>query len=204
MQMKAVIPFVSLLAACSPFSPDLGVAPYKCATEEPRCPTGYTCEEGDPSDTTTHVCVANGETAPDGGGGGFQCLEDTFGQNDTKDGAFVTPVAGQNQMFAALTSLCPAGDQDHYQINLTTVSALKVSGTWESGMPVSVAILNAGGTSIGNGTLKGDQESCVCLKDLPMGQYFARVFAGGQVQNNYRVEIKVIQNTECAAQPTCN
>ena len=55
-------------------------------------------------------------------------------------------------------------------------------------MPVSVAILNAGGTSIGNGTLKGDSQNCVCLKDLPMGQYFARVFAAGQVQNNYRVE----------------
>jgi hypothetical protein len=209
MKMKAlsvsILVSASALAACSPFDPDLGPAPYICGDVEPRCPSGYTCQAADdPSDPNAKDTCVNGDTIPDGGNTGFQCLEDTFGQNDTKEGAFVTPVAGQNQMFAALTSLCPAADQDHYQINVTTQSAIRVSTSWESGNPVSVSILNAGGTSIGNATLKGDNENCVCLKDLPTGLYFAKVFAGAQVQNNYRVEIKVITSAECTAQPVCN
>jgi hypothetical protein len=192
------------LAACSPFDPDLGAQPYLCSATNPECPAGYTCQAtGEPAPRDM-ACLPLGGSLTDADNGGFECLEDTFGQNDTKEGAFVTPVAGSNPMFRALTSLCPAMDQDHYAINLTTVSALRVSTSWESGMPVSVAILNAGGTSIGNGTLKGDNQNCVCLKDLPMGQYYARVFAAATVQNNYTVEIKVITNAECPAQPVCN
>jgi hypothetical protein len=203
--MKALFSSVLLLAACSPFDPDLGGAPYKCsvATDGARCPEGYTCMEGDPSDPTTHVCV-NGDDIPDAGNIGFQCLQDTFGENDTIQGAFVTPVAAQNQMFAALTSLCPEADKDNYGINITSTATIQVSSSWESGMPVNVSVLNAGGTSIGNGAPKGANQNCVCLKDLPMGQYYASVFAGASVQNNYRVEIKVVSTADCLAPPACN
>ncbi len=205
--MKALLAICSmlLLVACSPYDPDLGGAPYKCAaaTDGARCPEGYTCMEGDPADPTTHLCV-NGEDVPDGGTTGFQCLEDTFGQNDNIAGAFQTPVAGQNQMFAALTSLCPEADKDHYAINITAPTTIRVSSSWESGNPVNVSILNAGGTSIGNGAPKGDNENCVCLKDLPMATYYASVFANANVKNNYRVEIKVISTAECTAPPSCN
>jgi len=62
---------------------------------------------------------------------GFQCLEDTFGQNDTIAGAFQTPVAQQNAMFAALTSLCPAMDKDNYALSISTPSTVKVTTTWD-------------------------------------------------------------------------
>jgi hypothetical protein len=204
MAMKTILLFVATLGACSPFSPDLGPAPYVCGDTEPRCPEGYICQAAEATDPNPVDKCVNGETVPDGGNIGFQCLEDTFGENNAKEGAFVTPVAAQNQTFAALTSLCPAGDVDHYQMQMVAVSTLRISATWESGMPVSVAMLNAGGTSIGNGTLKGDNQNCVCAKDLPIGMYFAKVFAGAQVQNNYRVEIKVITSAECTAPPVCN
>jgi hypothetical protein len=204
--MKVILfALLSALAACSPFNPNLGPAPYKCGPLDPgpRCPEGYTCMEGDPADPNTHVCV-NGDEIPDGGPSGFQCLEDTFGENDTIQGAFQTPVAAQNQMFAALTSLCPEADKDNYAINITSTATIRVASSWESGMPVNVSILNAGGTSIGNGSPKGSNENCVCLKDLPMGTYYASVFAGASVKNNYRVEIKVISTAECTAPPACN
>lgn len=202
--MKAHLLSLLAIAACSPFDPDLGPAPYLCSAAAPDCPEGYTCQSTGQPAPKDMACLAEGGSLPDGGTSGFQCLEDTFGQNDTTAGAFPTPVATQNTMFAALTSLCPEGDKDNYSITISTPTTLKVSTTWESGMPVNVQILNAGGTSIGNGAPHGNNENCVCLKDLPQATYFAAVSAAGNVKNNYRVEIKVISTAECTAPPACN
>ena len=202
--MKAFLLSFLAVAACSPFDPDLGAAPYLCSADSPLCPEGYTCQTTGQAAPMDMACLAAGGSLPDGGTSGFQCLDDTFGQNDTIAGAFVTPVAGQNQMFAALTSLCPEADKDTYAITVSSPTTLKVSTTWESGMPINVSILNAGGTSIGNGVPKGTNGNCVCLKDLPQATYYASVFAGAQVKNNYRVEIKVISTAECTAPPACN
>jgi hypothetical protein len=195
-----------LIAACSPYDPDLGPAPYLCSAVSPDCPEGYTCQSTGQAAPKDMACLpeGGGGELPDGGQQGFQCLEDTFGQNDTTAGAFPTPVAATNQMFAALTSLCPAGDKDNYSITISTPATIRVSTTWESGSAVGVQVLNAGGTPIGNGGPKGTNENCLCLKDLPQATYFAAVSAAATVQNNYRVEIKVIPTSECTAPPACN
>ena len=112
----SLVSSLAALAACSPFDPDLGAAPYLCSAGNPECPAGYTCQGTGEAAPRDMACLPMGGALPDGGGSGFECLEDTFGANDAKEGAFVTPVAAQNMMFAALTSLCPAMDQDHYQI----------------------------------------------------------------------------------------
>ena len=195
------------IAACSPYDPDLGAAPYLCSADQPLCPEGYTCQSTGQAAPKDMACLPEGGgELPDGGTSGFQCLEDTFGQNDNIQGAFQTPVAGQNQMFAALTSLCPEADKDNYAITIASPTTLQVSTTWESGMPVNVQILNAGGTSIGNGAARANavNQNCVCLKDLPQATYYAAVSAGAQVKNNYRVEIKVVTTAECTAPPACN
>lgn len=204
--MKALLFIVVALCACTPFNPDLGTAPYKCGPADPgpRCPDGYTCMEGDPNDANTHICVADGETAPDGGTSGFQCLDDMFGENDTIQGAFQTPVAAQNMMFAALTSLCPETDKDHYAISITAPSTVKVTTSVESGSAINVSILNQGGTSIGNGIAVDDKSFCVCQNSLPSGTYYASVFGSGAVKNNYRVEIKIATTADCTAPPKCN
>jgi len=202
--MKAYLFCFLAVAACSPYDPDLGAAPYLCSAGSPLCPEGYTCQSTGQAAPKDMACLPVGGMLPDGGNSGFQCLEDTFGQNDSIQGAFQTPVAAQNQMFAALTSLCPEADKDHYAITITSPTTIRVSTTWESGMPVNVQILNAGGSSIGNGGPKGTNENCVCLKDLPQATYYAAVSAGPSVKNNYRVEIKVITTAECIAQPACN
>ncbi len=195
---------VLALAACSPFDPNLGAAPYLCSAVSQECPEGYTCQTTGQAAPKDMACLPVGGMLPDGGTSGFQCLDDTFGQNDTTAGAFPTPVATSNQMFAALTSLCPAADKDTYSITVASPTTLKVTTTWESGSPIQVQVLNAGGTSIGNGSPHGATENCVCLKDLPIATYFAQVSTAPSAQNNYRVEIKVITTAECTAPPACN
>jgi len=186
----------AVAANCSPFSPDLGNAPYKCAVAEPRCPDGYTCFEENAADPNTHVCVGEGGLAPDAGSSGFQCLDDSgFGMNDTIGGAFQTPVAGTMMSMAVASSICPELDKDHYAVNVTvTNSNLEVITSWDSGMPVNISILNAAGTSIGNGTAMGDLAFRVCLPNLPIGTYYASAFAAGTVKNNYRLSIKIVPN----------
>jgi len=204
--MKALSFLFSVLAvtACSPFDPDLGDAPYLCSVDSPSCPAGYTCSPTGQEAPRDMACLKAGGSLPDGGGG-FQCLDDSFGDNDTIMGAFQTPVASQAQMFAALTSLCPELDRDNYAVTITTASTLKVTTSWESGSPVNVSILNAGGTSIGNGIQVPDMNAmCVCQNNLPAGTYYASVFAAASVKNNYRVEIKIATTADCTAAPACN
>src|SRR5689334_11637913 len=112
------------LAACSPYAPDLGATPYFCRTEEPRCPESYTCMD----DGTRAVCVAPGANAPDAamdaGGGGFQCAMDGMLEpNDLVSQAYQTDVGtgAPMRVFGPL-SICPEGDKDHFQINITSTN----------------------------------------------------------------------------------
>ena len=189
----------AVAANCSPFNPELGNAPYKCALSEPRCPDGYTCMEGDPIDPNTHVCVSEGGLAPDAGSSGFQCLDDSgFGMNDTISGAFQTPVAGTMMSMSVASSICPETDKDHYSVNVTVAgSNLEVITSWESGNPVNVSILNASGTSIGNGTPMGDKAFRKCIPNLPIATYYVSAFAASTVKNNYRLSIKIVDAAAC-------
>lgn len=187
---------LAALAGCSPFDPELGDVPYLCSAEEPRCPGGYTCDETDPA---RQLCVAEGGVTPDAAAAGFQCLDDsTFGANDMITGAFVTPVASSAATFSALAAICPELDKDNYAFSVATANSnVQVITSWESGNPVNVSILNAAGTSIGNGTPMGDLAFRVCTPNLPVGNYFVSAFAGSTVKNNYRVEIKIVSSGEC-------
>lgn len=189
----SVLPF-ALLAACSSFDPDLGNAPYLCSDNV--CPEGYTCTTTTDPAPRDKVCVSEGGLAPDAGTSGFQCLDDsTFGQNDTTAGAFQTPVASGNSMFSALAAICPELDKDHYAFNVVAANSnVQVITSWESGQPVNVSILNAGGTSIGNGTAMGNNAFRVCVPNLPVGTYYVSAFAASSIKNNYRVEIKIVPN----------
>lgn len=202
--MKAYLFTFLALGACSPFDPDLGAAPYLCSAVSPDCPEGYTCQTTGQAAPKDMACLPAGGMLPDGGTSGFQCLEDTFGQNDTTAGAFPTPVAASNQMFAALTSICPEADKDTYSITVQSPLSLRAKTTWESGQAVNIQLLGATGNPIGNGAPHGTNENCVCVNDLPQGMYFAQVSAAANVKNNYRVEIKVISTAECTAAPACN
>ncbi|MGE3765337.1 MAG: hypothetical protein AB7L94_23950 [Kofleriaceae bacterium] len=183
----------TLLVGCSPFDPDLGGVPYKCGTAEPRCPEGYSCQ----TIGTTEVCVAPEGPGPDGMMSGFQCADDSLlegtAKNDTIQNAYATPVAQQrNDITLAGVAICPEGDKDNYLI-VTTVanSNIEVITSWDSGMPVSVSILNAGGTSINNGTANGENSLRAYAANVPVGQYYANAYAAANAKNNYKIKITV-------------
>lgn len=187
------------LAACSPYNPDLGVTPYLCATQEPRCPDDYTCMD---DGVGREICVAAGGLVPDAGadaGAGFQCAMDgTLEMNDAIDQAFQTDVGvgAPARVFGPL-SICPEGDKDHYQINITTANrGIEVITRWESGMPVSGAILNSAGTSIANGSPRGTNAIRACATNLPISQYYAVAFSPAGLRNNYRIEMRVVDNCQ--------
>jgi hypothetical protein len=184
------------LGACSPFDPDLGGKPYACAMAEPLCPSGYTCQD---DGTGTMACIGSGGPGVDAPPSGFQCADDSLlegaGKNDTIQTAYATPVAQQRQdiSFAGL-AICPEGDKDNYLVTITTANSnLEVITSWDSGMPVSVSILNGGGTSINNGTASGENMLRAFAANLPAGTYYAQAFAAANAKNNYRISIKVTQ-----------
>ncbi|MBS1122860.1 MAG: hypothetical protein H6Q90_5088 [Deltaproteobacteria bacterium] len=185
-------------ASCSPFNPELDDAPYLCSVAEPACPEGYVCQMTGQTPPRDMVCLKPGGVLPDAGSNsGFQCNDDSsLGMNDTIAGAFQTPVAGQMQMVAlAGLAICPEGDKDNYAINTTMLNqGIEVITSWESGMPVNVAILNASGTPIAAGMPMGDKAMRSCAPNLPIGTYFANASAQGSIKNNYRLSIKIVPN----------
>ena len=192
-------PFVSLalvLAACSPYNPDLGSSPFLCGDTEPVCPEGYTCQD---DGMGRQVCITTGGSLADAAPVGFQCADDSLlegaGKNDTIQTAYATPVATQrNDISFAGLAICPEGDKDNYLINVVTANSnLEVVTSWDSGMPVSVSILNGGGTSINNGTANGENSLRAFAANLPIGTYYAQAYAAATTKNNYRIQITVSQ-----------
>jgi hypothetical protein len=190
--------FALALAACSPYKPDLGDVPFLCGDAEPVCPDGYVCM---PMGTQMR-CVDIEGVMPDSGQMGFPCADDSSlegtTRNDTPMTAYQTPVDTQRlDLTLAGIALCPMGDKDHYAVTLSAANAMKaieVIVSWDSGLPISMSLLNAGGTSIGNGVANGDRSLRACAANLPAATYYGAVFATGSTQNNYRLSIKVLPN----------
>ena len=186
------------LAACTPYDPDLGNVPYLCGVQEPRCPSDYSCVE----ESGRAVCVVNGGVLPDAppdGTSGFQCAPDGLLEpNDSLAMAYQTDVgAGAPMRAFGPISVCPEGDKDHFQVNITSANrGLSVTTRWESGMPIGSAILNAAGTSIANGTAMGQNALRACAANLPVGLYYGVAFSSGNLKNNYRIEIKIVDNCQ--------
>jgi hypothetical protein len=127
----------------------------------------------------------------------FQCADDSaLGPNDSISGAFQTPVATQQQMLTlAGLAICPAGDKDHYKIEIPASGPnLQVIAQWDSGAPISVSILNAGGVSISNGVASSNTSTRACVTNLPAGTYYALAFAAAIVENNYKLTISIVPN----------
>jgi hypothetical protein len=184
-----------LLVGCSAYDPDLGSIPYRCSANEPKCPEGYACM----NNGTEDVCITTTGPIVDGPPSGFQCADDSLlegsSKNDTIASAYATPVAQQrNDISFAGVAICPEGDKDNYLI-VTTVAAsnIEVITSWDSGMPVSVSILNAGGTSINNGTANGENSLRAFAANVPVGSYYANAYAAANAKNNYRISIRVSQ-----------
>ena len=184
----------SALAACSPYDPNLGGAPFLCGDVDPKCPDGYACMD---DGTGRQICKSTSGNVVDAPTSGFQCADDSLlegaGKNDTIQTAYSTPVASSKQdiTFAGL-AICPEGDKDTYKIDIVVANSnLEVITSWDSGMPVSDSILNGGGTSINNGTSNGPMSLRAFAANLPVGTYYAQAYASATTKNNYKISIKV-------------
>jgi len=179
-------------AACSPFNPELGETPYLCGTEDPVCPEGYTCQ-----DTGSGRMVYLGEggmITVDAAVPGFQCADDGIlngpSGNDSRDHAYFLPPNMPNITLGPL-SICPEGDLDHYSVQIPAMGNLEAVATWDSGSPIMVKILGAGGQTLNNGVGNGERSTRAFVANLPAGIYYVQVSADPSVKNNYKLSVKV-------------
>ncbi|MEO8553066.1 MAG: hypothetical protein ABI678_24000 [Kofleriaceae bacterium] len=194
----ALISFVAL-AACSPYSPDLGYAPFLCGASDPKCPDGYDCMAD--GSAQAMVCVKAGGTAPDAGSGsgsGGQCADDSnLEPNNTVAQAYLIgqlPVInGVKTITLAGLSICPMGDKDTYAVN-PTASSQTLSAEIEFDPNQAVLQVNViNGTTmqpIVSGSPNGEGKNKVALANVPTGggptyvQVIVSPVGGGSLTTN--------------------
>lgn len=167
------------LAACNPYSPDLGQTPFKCGAMSPQCPGGYECVAGFCEDTGGDT--PDGHTGPPDGSCG-----DLAEPNNMINAAYPSPVwaGGLDHIQYEGLTLCPAMDGDYFSIiqPVTCGAApacpnLSVLAEFEdTGNPPTVAILNSTGTVVAPGGSTGTAGQVkAILNNVAQGTYYARI-----------------------------
>ena len=127
MRAAFALPFLAAAAhaACNSYNPDLGAVPFRCGTDEPRCPLGYTCVSysGD-----EELCEKTGNEGDDGadagsqpdGGGGFTCADDgELEPNNNMGEATNTLIPSQHDTYKLVSlSICPDTDLDIFRFEV--------------------------------------------------------------------------------------
>jgi len=195
--MRHAFPLLFVLLACNPYSPDLGSSPFWCGPvgQEPRCPDGYTCQEGLGSDTGT--CVNGGPDAKTSMG---NCMDDsTLEPNDMIAQAWVTNVDTAKTFRLSSLAICPQGDKDNYAITIRTQNEnVEVTVEFDSaGAALQGAIASPANVPIKNMTpVSGaSNKISVSVANLPTGMYYIQVYGPitGTVQTNpnYSVDVAI-------------
>lgn len=210
--MNRIFAFASLalagsLAACSPYSPDLGNVPFRCGSNM-ECPDGYDCQMV----SASNVCVAKGGSPIDSGGSGsgasFDCTKDSVlegaSHNNTIQTASSTPVGccaqGQRSMITySNLAICPDGDTDLYRVDIDTANKnIKATVTYDAasimgGAPLDVAILNNSGATSVNGQPNGENTVTASLPNAATASapYYVRVQGPATGENYYSLTIEV-------------
>jgi hypothetical protein len=196
--LRFAIPSFVLLAgfaACTPYDPDLGSAPFLCGPMEqtPRCPDGYACL----MQNMNEYCVQEGGSVPIDGRNA-NCADDTaLEPNETIQMAYQTPVATQKMTvsFAGL-AICPPGDKDTYSITITTANQnLEMLIEYDDGgAELQGSLLNSGGVPIANAAAVSgvNRQKRAYTPNLPVGTYYAQVYgpnSGTLTTNNYKLTV---------------
>lgn len=199
--VTAAVACLSLASSCDPYSPNLGDnPPFRCGTDEPRCPDGFTCVEYSATDT---VCVKSGDAPrPDGGNADvdapsqLECAFEELEPNESITDPTITPIPdfGPDYELVGL-QICPDTDVDVYRFRIDiTGKNVKVDINYRSSQGELVLdILNSTGTTIIAGTavvgnpdiLRGE------VPNLASGTYYAQVRSASGVRNNYDIDIVV-------------
>lgn len=182
------------LAACNPYDPDLGNAPFECGSDEPRCPEGYTCVE---LSDMNQVCQKQQGEEIDAPGGTFQCANDSsIEPNNDVMTAFVTPIPSMMTYSLVGLAICPTGDRDHYRFDIN-VNGLNFEAT-VSGVanrtPLSLNVLTSAGTAVASGAPVAGTPQVVRVEipnRLAVGSYIVQIQSPDTTENNYDLALKV-------------
>lgn len=192
-----------LLAACSPYSPDLGAEPFICGTDSPECPDGYTCDKT--KQPPRGVCVADEGNGADAGpdamstadAGPFSCADDSgIEPNENTGQATVTPVSSQRDDYSLVgLSICQSGDVDVFRFTIDQ-SGKNISVAVTLHFPRSqgdlvVEILNQQGVVIATGNYDATNRIVTAnVPNAPAEAFYAQVRGvDASAQNNYNIDI---------------
>lgn len=192
---------MGLTAACNSFSPDLGASPFRCGTDNPRCPEGYSCVS---YSSTEEICERDGNVLdrPDGAPPGepdardFTCANDgELEPNDTIEDPTLTGIPEQQTNLPLVgLAICPDTDQDYFEFaieNAGTDATVEISYLAERGQ-LQAELLNGAGSSIAVAQPVGNNVDLlrIAIPNLPAGTYYALVKSTGPgVENNYSITI---------------
>lgn len=191
MRLLLVLPFVAALAACDPYSPNLGDHPFRCGAHDPKCPDGYTCD-------TNNTCV-RGATGPDAASV-FTCNDDhSIEPNETLQTAFVTPIPDVKACVSMINlAICPTSDKDLFRFRVDSVMSSRTTITTDVAQGrLDLQMLNSAGAVIGNGSVLDSQHIQLIINNLAPGAYYVQVSAGGGIENNYSLEIITCNQSGC-------
>jgi len=196
--LAAVTALGSLAAGCNTYNPDLGSVPFRCGTDEPRCPLGYTCVTYSADE---ELCEqTSGGEAPDAGsqvdgGGGFTCADDgELEPNDNMDEPTDTLIPTQHDNYKLVSlSICPDTDVDVFLFGVDINGKnLRADLTYMSARgQLVLEVLNDGGDVIKSGAAVAGMPDLVRAEvpNMPLGTYFVQVRAPAGIENNYTIEI---------------
>jgi hypothetical protein len=183
-------------AACSPYSPDLGAAPFFCGSGTPQqqCPDGYTCM----STGSAGVCTKMGGSGVPVDGTPSGCNDDsTLEPNDSITMAWQTPVDTRKNFPLSSLAICPAGDKDTFAMMVTVegenIEALIDYST--TGADLQAGILNATGNTVAQAMPITGAPGHIraYLANANVNTYYIQVFGpvSGPSTNNYNLTINI-------------
>lgn len=179
---RALLAALLAAAACNPYDPDLGGAPFTCGTDEPRCPQGYLAVDVSPI-----RCECQRPSGIDAGA--YVCDGDPNEPNETFTTATATLV-GVNlaQNFTGL-AICPRTEEDNYALEATQGTLITVRVTFDRTRSAPrVDILNNSGASLP--TMNETPEPGVVVvthRANFSSRYYARIRADQEVNYDLRL-----------------
>jgi len=195
---------LSLLLACfalgcNSYDPDLGASPFRCGSDEPRCPLGYTCVSYSPSE---NICEKTGGTGGTDGGapadaGEFFCADDSeIEPNDMLQSATNTFIPTLQSTYKLVNlSICPDSDEDFFLFNVEIAGKnLRADLTYQSSVgQLLMEVQNRDGVAISTAVaVPGNADQLRAeVANMSQGDYYVRVRAPAGIQNNYTIEIVV-------------
>jgi hypothetical protein len=182
------------IAACNPYDPDLGSQPFRCGTDDPRCPDGYHCVEYTPDN---RICEKEGEdhTADAGPSDGrpFSCADDDqIEPNNTIQNA--TLANPDPEYSLAGLAICPAGDIDVFRFRTDADAPnIEVKVNYDSSQgQLILDIRNSSGVKIADGAADPTNPDLLVahVANADAGAKYTQVQgANDQIQNNFSITI---------------